>query len=398
MKYTDKKLLELMKDKVIRNELIKDNVIKDDDKLIEKLGNILSLKDLLSQKGFDIDEYEKKINLIKTNSHKFDVTLNTDITNAIKVDADVVVKGILPCPVRVPLMEKIAKFKNENKDYFKTVSMQLNPASMGLDWLKESLSSNDENDIPDLFVSAGFDVFFDKKYIGKFVDREIFEDMSSQKEYAEIFASLKDPKSAYSVMAVVPAVFIVNEKKLNGRKFPNSWEDLLSSDFEDSVALPLHDFDLFNAVLLGIYKLYGEEGIVRLAKNFKVNLHPSQMIKTARENNDIAISVMPYFFTNMAKSPLKSVWPLEGAIISPIFLLAKKSKRDKVKPLVDLFTGDDIANILANGGFFPSVNKNVQNRLFGNETFVFPGWEFLNDSNPDAKLKELVEIFNRNKN
>jgi len=40
---------------------------------------------------------------------------------------------------------------------------------------------------------------------------------------------------------------------------------------------------------------------------------------------------MPYFFTWMVRegSPMELVWPKDGAIISPIFMLTKKETKDK---------------------------------------------------------------------
>ncbi len=397
MNLLDKKLSEVISDTVFKNELVKDNVIKDDAVLLNKIANLLTLRAVLKQKGFDPEEYLNKLKDLKKSVQSFDVTLNTDVVNTLNKDAKITVKGILPCPVRLPLMETIAKFKSQNPEYFKDVAMELNPASMGLDWLKESLLSDDEKDIPDLFISAGYDVFFDDRYMGKFKNKGIFEDFSADKEYADMFKMLKDPKNVYGMLAVVPAVFIVNEKKLAGRKVPTSWQDILADEFENSIALPLHDFDLFNAVLFGIYSLFGADGVNQLARNFAVNLHPSQMIKTANEKSAPAISVMPYFFTNMAKKPLLAVWPKEGAIVSPIFILSKKSKKQELKPLIDLFAGDNFANILAKGGYFPSVYKNNQNRIAEESNFIFSGWDFLNNNNVGQKLSELTELFDKEK-
>ena len=60
---------------------------------------------------------------------------------------------------------------------------------------------------------------------------------------------------------MVAAVFLVNTDELGDRAVPVSWEDLLKPEFENSVSLPIGDFDLFNAILLNIYKKYGEDGI-----------------------------------------------------------------------------------------------------------------------------------------
>lgn len=55
---------------------------------------------------------------------------------------------------------------------------------------------------------------------------------------------LKDPKGHYSMIGVVPAVFLVNLKDIGNRKIPRTWEDILSEEFENRVSLPVGDFDL----------------------------------------------------------------------------------------------------------------------------------------------------------
>ena len=53
-------------------------------------------------------------------------------------------------------------------------------------------------------------------------------------------------------MGVVPAIFLVNKTSLGDRKVPETWADLLNEEFEDSVALPMADLDLFNALLANL--------------------------------------------------------------------------------------------------------------------------------------------------
>lgn len=109
---------------------------------------------------------------------------------------------------------------------------------------------------------------------------------------------------------------------MGSRKVPESWSDILSDEFEHSISLPIADFDLFNSILIHIYKLYGQEGVTKLGKSLLSNLHPAQMV----DAKEPAITIMPFFFSKMIKEngPMQVVWPKEGAIISPIFMLTKK--------------------------------------------------------------------------
>src|SRR5690606_10715202 len=106
-----------------------------------------------------------------------------------------------------------------------------------------------------------------------------------------------------------------------------------------------------NAILLNIYKKFGEEGIKKLAKAQFRSMHPAEMVKShiKKNNSDVpTVTVMPYFFTNMVRpnSPLKVQWPEDGAILSPIFLVAKKKTKERTKPIVDYLFSKEVGELL----------------------------------------------------
>ena len=105
-------------------------------------------------------------------------------------------------------------------------------------------------------------IYFDKDLMGKFKENEVFQDITGLEKLNEDFDNqeidLKDPERQYSIIGAVPAVFMVNTEELKGRDFPRTWEDLLKPEYEGSVSIPTMDNDLFNAILLNIYKSTGK--------------------------------------------------------------------------------------------------------------------------------------------
>ncbi len=396
MNLLDKKLSELLKNEKIKTILIRDEIIKEKPYLIDRVKDLLTLRDILRQKNINEEEYHKKLQFVIKDSQQFDITLNTEITDVDDKSAAVRVKGLLPCTVRVPLLETISAYKEENSNYFDGVSMELTSASVGLSWIKKHLYCENCDDLLDLFVSAGFDVFFESQYIGRFKEEGLFSDISDLSTYGDGFEQFKDPKSIYMMLGVVPAMFVVHLDNLNGRPIPRSWEDILSEDFRSSIVVPMKDYDMFNALLLGIHHLFGVDGVENFAKNTLTSCHPSQMLHSEKCENGAAISIMPYFFARLTKSNMEAVWPDEGSIASPIFMLAKKSKAEKLKPIVDLLLSDKVANILAGEGYFPSIKKGVDNNLMGNGKFVFPGWDYLHKEDVGGKIKELEDMYKNN--
>lgn len=272
---------------------------------------------------------------------------------------------------------------------------------MGIDWLRDDLINKPSEQLPDIFISAGFDLFFDNKLFRKYKEDNIFEDITDIHEYNEDFNNnyikLQDPNRQYSIIGVVPAVFLVNQEELNGRKMPTTWEDILKDEFENSVSLPIGDFDLFNAILLNIYKKYGEDGIRKLGKGLQQSMHPSQMVKSHIKKYDKpAVTIMPYFFTKMVKrrDPMVAVWPKDGAVISPIFMLSKKDKKERLKPLADFFASKQVGKILSHNGKFPSVNPNVDNMIEKENKYMWIGWDYIEKNDISNLITKCNNIFN----
>ena len=359
----------------------------------KKLLGKLNLDIVLKTKSIGIEGFSDMLNdFIELSRNSADLTLNekTKRTNGVKVI------GLLPCPVRVPLLEQFDAFV-EKSEY--DIEYDLKAASHGLEWLKGTVrNESDYNNLADIYLSAGFDLFFDENLMGKFKKANVFKDAVKYKDYNNEFENLRDPSGDYSILAVVPAVFLVNSKELNGREIPKTWADLLKPEFEKSVSLPVSDFDLFNAILLNIYKLYGDEGVKKLGKSLIQNLHPAQMVKSDRMTvNRPTVTIMPYFFTRMTKEggTMILVWPEDDAIISPVFMLTKREKVDKMHDLIDFFSSKAVGEILSHKGFFPSVNPEVVNGTPEGKKYLWIGWDYIYNNNLQEQMHHCEDLFNK---
>lgn len=355
--------------------------------LRKQLGKI-SLEMALGAKKINVDTFIEDLTTI----------IESSLDDKPKHEGGIQITGLLPCPVKGPLLEALEAYEEENNV---KLNYDLKAASMGLDWLKEDIIDADNFDkLADVFISAGFDLFFEEELMGKFKSQKLFKDLVSYDHYNSDFEndeiSLKDPNGDYSMLAVVPAVFLVNKDILGDRKFPKTWEDLLSPEFEKSVSLPISDFDLFNAMLIHIYKAYGEDGVRKLGKSLIQSMHPSQMIKSNKLKVDApTITIMPYFFTKMTGrgGPMVAQWPEDGAIISPIFMLTKADRADELREVVDFFAGEEVAKILSHQGLFPSVNPNINNNLAEGNKFMWVGWDYINNNNIGLLIKKCEALF-----
>lgn len=365
-----------------------------------KFAKSISLKMALMLKQLDLKIFSNLlIEAIEQNDINIDATLisvkKVEDTEALNV------VGLLPCPVRIPLLEKFNDFVKEySVSENVIVNHELKAASMGLDWVENNIKGLEEaTELPDLFISAGFDMFFDEDMIGKFKKQNVFKDTTTLKKFNSLFddIDLKDPKGHYAMIGVVPAVFLINTKELGEREIPKSWEDIMKPEFEKRVSLPVGDFDLFNGILLNIYKHYGDDGVKKLGRSLLESMHPSQMVKSDRKkDNKPIVTIMPYFFTKMVKEggPMMAVWPEDGAIVSPIFMLSKKEKNDKLQPIIDFFASVDVGKILSHNGLFPSVHPDLDNRIASENKFMWLGWDYIYSNDISKQIKHCENLFN----
>ncbi len=254
-----------------------------------------------------------------------------------------------------------------------------------------------EENLADIYLSAGFGLFFDKNGIGKFIAEGKFQvyEHKYNADFDNEHISLKDSRNIYTVIGIVPAIFMVNKSLLGDRKIPKTWTDLLDESYSNSIAIPMQDLDLFHAVLMAMYTKYGEEAVQKLGKNVFKNMHPAQMIKNSTKNATPLISVAPYFFASMLteKDHMQAVWPEDGAIVSPIFLLAKKKNFDKAQSFMNFLTSKDIGKVFAQNGKFPSTVCGVDNALSQDKKFIFCGFDFLHNNDVEPLLRKLENIF-----
>lgn len=343
-----------------------------DKKELSTMGKFISLKSALKAKNIAEEVFIKAFD-------EYRESIKNE--EELKKFGKLKVAGVLPCPIRIPLVDEL------NKNNLKNFSFNLKSANLGLDHVKESFEK-DEN--PDLIISAGYEMITNENY-RKILKRDYISPQAEiNKGFIERGADLKDGENTFHIIGIVPAVFIVNKRVLGNKKIPESWEELLSGDYKNSLAIPMSDLDLYNALVISIYERYGSDGLKKLKDAIYTSAHPAQMVK---EKELAAISVAPYFFAAMVQSQdLQMVWPKDGAIVSPIFMTAKKDKIEQLKEIIGIFLSEKVAKIFSANGKFPSTNPNTDLGISSDQKLMFPGWDFLN-KNIDKKIEKIEEIF-----
>ncbi|SJZ54829.1 ABC-type Fe3+ transport system, substrate-binding protein [Trichlorobacter thiogenes] len=368
-----------------------------DPKVLAGVGGFLKLERAALTKNYDLDNFLGLLQQKVDEKHnQVDVTMK----QTQQEQSEISISGLLPCPVRLPLLEGFDRFIEQyTRESGVTVSYKFEAASLGSAWMDEHIQTVTAADqLPDIFVSAGFETFFDPATIGKFKEQGVFADLTGDAINRSFDGlELKDPKGHYGLISVVPSAFMVNHDELGDLPVPRTWADILKPEFEQKVALPVGDFDLFNAILLTIHKMYGDEGVRKLGRCMLKSMHPAQMIKNAQRvaEEKPPVTIIPYFFSRMAGmvKSLEIVWPEDGAIISPIFMLAKADKQAKLQPIADFLCSKEVGDTLTNRGLFPALNPEVENQLPEQHPWQWVGWDYLYSHDIAAQIRYTVGLF-----
>jgi len=375
-----------------------------DEKKRKVQGKMVSLAQAVKARGKDLTAFiALLINSVEENRNEADITLKTadDESRVFPTDGDIRVAGLLPCPVRLPLLEAFDKVaQSVQADTGLKIGVRLAAASVGADVLEEGMNAiEDESDLPDIFLSAGFEAFFDKRNMARFKDRGVFVDRSWEKSNPLFDGyDMKDPDGHYAMLSVVPAVFLVDKTQLeDGESVPRTWTEILGPRFEGKIAMPVGDFDLFNGILLTIWKYHGAAGVEAIGRNLLEGMHPSQTAGrfAPKGGKGPLVSVIPYFFSKMAQfNPnAEIVWPEDGAVISPIFMLLKKDSPEGAVRLADFFASREVGEILSHRGLFPSCHPEVENKVPDSAPFMWLGWDFIRENDLGELIPEVNRIF-----
>ncbi|WP_238917341.1 ABC transporter substrate-binding protein [Clostridium sp. YIM B02555] len=307
--------------------------------------------------------------------------------------------GYIYCPAKEAFSSKIQKFVEleEAKDGNKIKAV----VPMGACGKDEYFNVNKIKDIkkfPSVVTSSGFSEFFDKDFMERFLESGDFEKVNFKGDLNQTYkdCALSDPKGFYNIFSSFPYVFLVDTRKLNNRPIPSSWEEILDEQYENSIAMGHTEEDINEIVLLYMYKNFGEEGIKALARNVNTPMGNIEMAKTAAENqrSNNAIYIIPYFFAKATpkKNYLQIIWPKEGGLLCPVFMLIKKERKNYLNKLIDYIYSEDLGQELAKK-YFPHINCKVDNRIPDNGKLQWLSWDFIYEKNIITRIKEIEEIF-----
>ena len=357
---------------------------------LEKIGRFMRLKSLLKAKNIDSSHFIALLNQVMESQQ---LTTSVDLP---QIQSNLHFAAMLPCGLRNPF-----------KEYFESTILENSKKNETLNYLIEGNVNHelsyyplldgirDPDELPDIIMASDVNNFFHRPFIERFVKKGIFSTYTPfiPNPYLEK-TGYADPSGNFTMFTANMLVIVVDKDKLGNREMPQNWNDILAPSFKNEIIMRGEDNFFCNAVMLPFYKDNGFEAIEILARNIKSGKHPAEMVKLAGSNKDEGgtIYIMPYFFTKRIQNKhVEIIWPEDGAIVSPVFMLIKKEELETHKPMLDVLLSKNTGDMLT-GRYFPSIHPDVSHNGFRYE-LKWLGWDFLNNRDIGQLKDEIREVF-----
>jgi len=365
--------------------------------VLEKLGPLLKLKTALAMVSVNKDSFIELLNqAVLDNEARGDFTL----ADSPERQKELTLLALLPCGMKMPFSRAFDNFSAEYSRQMDNVLHSLIEGNVNheLSYYAyiDSVTSIDE--LPDIIVSSDINSFYHKPFQENFLSKDYFVNLNSSPMNADLEnIGFADPRDQFTMISANLLVLVTIDELMKDDTRPESWEDLLKAEYRNRVIMRGQDGFFCNGVLLPLYRMYGMEGIKKLASSVYTGLHPSEMVKMIDSKKDDVppMYIMPYFFAKKIKdkSRITITIPSEGAIISPVQMLVKKSGAERVKEITDFLCGKEFGEISARA-FFPTTNPEVDNKLGGIKLYWL-GWDFLMNTDIGSLKEEIEEVFNQ---
>lgn len=216
-------------------------------------------------------------------------------------------------------------------------------------------------------------------------------------------ARLADPLGAFRLFAVIPFVFLVDGKRLQGRPCPRVWQDLLDPCWNDEIVFggwrPNPDTvyqDYNNYLLLFLLQRFGTDGLAAFAGNVRHLQHNILTASRAGSNSASVgtIAILPWLQAELCprRERTRVVWPEDGALAMPIGYLVKPEAEPRVQALADYLTGAGLGRVLARN-CYPPAGLAVADAFPADARLQWLGWDYARHHDLAVESRVAAETF-----
>lgn len=251
---------------------------------------------------------------------------------------------------------------------------------------KKLINTNIQNlynfdEFPDMLIRSDYDGLFNKK-IKEGLNLDIFQNVMEEnilKNNNSFSFEFNNEKKDITLLGAKQWVIVVDRSVDSNIQSPKHWSDLLNIKYENKIGIQGKKDKFCGTLLLHIHKEYGVNGIKALANNIKNVWHFTDIIKSLGKGNVSAapINIMPLTNAMMIvnKEPIEIIWPEEGALATPIYMIVKREKVEELKDYIKYIIGEEFDKLLIKNHFYSVHNK------LDNKKLKWLGWQYINNIN-----------------
>jgi len=356
---------------------------------LQKIGKYTRLNSLLKAKKIEPERFIAAINeLIGYNFQAGTGKLNTQ--------EQLHFLAMLPCGLRNPFKEYFEAVVSGNAGQLTSLNFLIEGnVNHELSYYPVLDSITNSNELPDMIMASDVNNFFHRPFINRFIKKGVFAAYTPYTINNYLGkAGFADPNGNFTMVTSNLLVMAVDKRRLGNRPMPKTWNDLLDKSYRNEIIMRGEDSFFCNAVMLPFYKENGNEAIEILALNIKSGMHPAEMVKLAGTDKPEAgtVYILPFFFAKRIQhKQVEIVWPADGAIVSPVFILIKREKLETHQFLLSFLFGKETGEMLS-GRHFPAIHPEVSNQLFP-DAVKWLGWDFLNTNDIGALKNTIRDTF-----
>jgi ABC-type Fe3+ transport system substrate-binding protein len=365
----------------------------EDPLILDKLGQFLKLGTLLRYSKIDWTTFIKRC---CESIEDYPINGSINATEDV-ISAKPTLLALLPCGLKVSLDRAIQKFAEQSilndKPFSYLAEGNVNHELSYYPYI-DSVESVDE--LPDLILSADLNAFFHHRFLKRFVFTDNFKCVSDQMNSRLTDAKYADPRGYFTMFSANILVVVHVKDTTNAAPAPVSWEDFLSPRYRKSIVMRGQDDFFCSGVLVPFFKLFGLDAISKLASSVCGGMHPSQMVKLIDSpSKEIPpFYIMPWFFAKKIKQTdrIEIVFPQEGAFVSPVQLLVKKTKVESLTSISEFLMSQELHQHCADN-YFPSPHLLVNDIIPRDKNIFWIGWDFIYNNDLEEIKKSIGEIF-----
>lgn len=362
--------------------------------LIDAIGKRIMLKTVLTIKDINIDLFIRDLNERIAKAEEERKYLLEDFNYGDKLD----LYGNTICPLRFTLKDKLEEIlKEESKENKKDLKCFIGLKELENENYEDKLVREDIGKFPEIILSKEFNNYFSKDFMDKHSDKDNFQgDFYENVSKEALEAGIIDPLNEFIVYGLMAEVFLVDLDRLGDLPVPKTTRDLLNPIYKDNIIVFSKGRDeLSNANCLYINKEFGEEGLKKFSHNVKLSLHGAQMSKIAgsKSEDGAAIYMVSWFFAKTCtKKNIKIIWPEDGAMILPMFMLVKRDINENMYKIAEYITSKEFGENCVRSNT-PVINGEVDNKLPSGAKFKWIGWDYIRENDIKEITKENEKKF-----